>query len=636
MRLALVALLLSGCAEVVRESIDALTPRDAELLQIARLEDAAAVDALLPRLDDPTARQRAGGAFALGQLGVAWRPLPQPARDRGEAALLARLARERDRAVRDRLIEALGKLGGTPSIAPLAGLLGDPHEAERAAIAIGLIARRDPKLVPGEVINELDDLLDDPSVEVRWAGVYALARLEREETRPLLLRALTDRAPLVRQAAAKGLADVPAAGDERVLAPLLDDADVRVAAEAARTLAHRALACDRAAACPAIATLANAAHFRAPVMAAISAEPITHPSAAALFADRYQRYAEATAPDRRTRGLAQCRAALAHDRVLGEVQLTARCGLGEVDEHPRARLQALALGAALTGERAGPLIALSSSPDPAVRALAAEGLAALDSDASAERLLALIADPEPEVVAAAAGAVEKRKLSTAASALRARLPRLAGPDAIEALQAVLGALGSLGDPAAVETIRPLAHGTPYAVCLAAEEALAKLGQPERCQPAPPGDSPFSRDPLPAAPKVRIVTSRGTLHARLDKEHAQSAVRNFLGLVRKRFFDGLAWHRVITGFVAQGGDPRGDGSGGPGWTVPCEIAGLRYREGTLGMALSGRDTGGSQFFISHTPQPHLDGRYTIFGQLTDGLDVATSLVEGDRILEIREE
>jgi cyclophilin family peptidyl-prolyl cis-trans isomerase len=92
--------------------------------------------------------------------------------------------------------------------------------------------------------------------------------------------------------------------------------------------------------------------------------------------------------------------------------------------------------------------------------------------------------------------------------------------------------------------------------------------------------------------------------------------------------------VVPDFVVQGGDPRGDGSGGPGWVIPCEINPRRYGEGTVGMALSGQDTGGSQFFITLAPQPHLDGRYTVFGEVVSGMEVVRALEEGDRIRSIR--
>ena len=100
------------------------------------------------------------------------------------------------------------------------------------------------------------------------------------------------------------------------------------------------------------------------------------------------------------------------------------------------------------------------------------------------------------------------------------------------------------------------------------------------------------------------------------------------LARKGFFNGIAIHRVVPDFVVQDGDPRGDGEGGPGFTIRDEINQRPYLRGTVGMALDWQDTGGSQFFITHSPQPHLDGRYTVFGHVVSGMEVVDRLVPGD--------
>jgi cyclophilin family peptidyl-prolyl cis-trans isomerase len=106
--------------------------------------------------------------------------------------------------------------------------------------------------------------------------------------------------------------------------------------------------------------------------------------------------------------------------------------------------------------------------------------------------------------------------------------------------------------------------------------------------------------------------------------------NLVALAEAGFFNGLSFHRVVPGFVVQGGDPRGDGYGGPGYVVPCEWSNLRYERGTVGIALAGKDTGGSQFFVTQTPQPHLDARYTVVGQVGEGLEVIDRLLPGDII------
>jgi cyclophilin family peptidyl-prolyl cis-trans isomerase len=118
------------------------------------------------------------------------------------------------------------------------------------------------------------------------------------------------------------------------------------------------------------------------------------------------------------------------------------------------------------------------------------------------------------------------------------------------------------------------------------------------------------------------------------------VHNIITLVASGYFDSggdpdsRRWHRVVPNFVLQDGDPRGDGSGGPGYAIRDEINRLRYHRGVLGMALSGPDTGGSQFFITHSPQPHLDGGYTIFGTVVSGMDAADGVVQDDRIIRMQ--
>jgi len=105
------------------------------------------------------------------------------------------------------------------------------------------------------------------------------------------------------------------------------------------------------------------------------------------------------------------------------------------------------------------------------------------------------------------------------------------------------------------------------------------------------------------------------------------------LARSGFFNNLAFHRVVPNFVIQGGDPRGDGNGGPGYQIRCEINELPYERGAVGMALSGKDTGGSQWFVTHSAQPHLDGGYTVFGRVREGMDIVDQIARGDRILSV---
>ena len=137
-----------------------------------------------------------------------------------------------------------------------------------------------------------------------------------------------------------------------------------------------------------------------------------------------------------------------------------------------------------------------------------------------------------------------------------------------------------------------------------------------------------------SPHAYIRTSKGEVQIELAVLDAPRTVANFVALVRKGFFDGVRLHRVVPDFVVQDGDPRGDGEGGPGYTIRDELNERPYLRGTVGMALDWKDTGGSQFFITHSPQPHLDARYTVFGQVVDGMAVVDRLEPWDLIQSVR--
>ncbi|KGX83267.1 peptidylprolyl isomerase [Pontibacillus marinus] len=117
---------------------------------------------------------------------------------------------------------------------------------------------------------------------------------------------------------------------------------------------------------------------------------------------------------------------------------------------------------------------------------------------------------------------------------------------------------------------------------------------------------------------------------LYEDAAPGTVENFVKLANSDFYNGLTFHRVIPDFVIQGGCPDGTGAGGPGYTIKCETEGNphKHQRGTLSMAHAGKDTGGSQFFICHSPQPHLDGRHTVFGQVVEGVEIVDRVRPGD--------
>ncbi len=131
----------------------------------------------------------------------------------------------------------------------------------------------------------------------------------------------------------------------------------------------------------------------------------------------------------------------------------------------------------------------------------------------------------------------------------------------------------------------------------------------------------------------METSKGTIHLDLFDQDAPKTVENFVKLSKEGFYDGLNFHRVIPNFMIQGGCPQGTGTGGPGYKIKCEINDNKHQAGSLSMAHAGKDTGGSQFFICHESQPHLDGIHTVFGK-TEDIDVVNKIAKGDEIVSVK--
>ena len=154
--------------------------------------------------------------------------------------------------------------------------------------------------------------------------------------------------------------------------------------------------------------------------------------------------------------------------------------------------------------------------------------------------------------------------------------------------------------------------------------------------APSYDRPPAMQIDPAKSyRASIETDKGTIDLKLYPEHAPKTVNNFVTLARDGFYDGLVFHRVISNFMIQGGDPTGSGRGGPGYQFEDEVRDnpLKHETGSLSMANAGPNTNGSQFFITHGPQPHLNGRHTVFGRVMNGQEVVDAIEQGDRMLRV---
>jgi len=343
------------------------------------------------------------------------------------------------------------------------------------------------------------------------------------------------------------------------------------------------------------------------------------------------------------------------------------------DPLPTVRLAALQ-GFAKRGDDTFLTVLSGLDPDPhwSVRAGLATILGAQDPERSLPRLTPMLGDADARVIPSVLTAMTKLKAPDVARILLEHLAKEdvairaaaatnigelkpeGGVDAliaaykrgeadlvIDTRAAALEALSKYGAPAAVPTLRTALGDKDWAVRVKAAELLkdldASIETARAIRPAPSTGIPYETPSLIApavSPHVFIETEKGTIEIELDVLDAPITAANFVTLARKGYFDGLTFHRVVPNFVIQGGDPRGDGEGGPGYTIRDELNQEPYVRGTVGMALAWRDTGGSQFFITQSPQPHLDARYTVFGRVVSGMEVIDAINQWDVISRVR--
>lgn len=618
---------------------------------------------------DDQARVRRRAALAAGRVGLVEAVEP-----------LSRLLQDQDAEVRQMAAFALGLLGDASARPVLTAALTDADAAVqgRAAEALGTIANREDAaavsaMVQAHVRNgalaglQPDDLQFplSPQVEAVRLGVYALVRLASYDA--LAAAVLNAEGQPVSRwwPVAYALQRINDPRAAPALQTLLDTPGRYTAAFAARGLGTTKAA-------------SAAAALRGLVDRPQGDQAITVQAIRAL----------ASIGDRTALPvLIKLVADIGGDVLLRGEAMTAvvtLAGAEEVDLFldllsdplPAVRSGAIKALARLNQETfLGVLAGLDADRDWTVRASQAEVFATLPAELAMPRLTAMLADQDQRVVPAVLAAIAKVKpadvdrllierlktddfaiRAAAADALAELGVRSAAPALVEAYRASLGdstyaartaivtSLHKL-DPAAARPLlqealrdRDWAARVAAAALLRQEAATEPLAAAIRPAPQP---SPAVTESEWAAlaspqfsPRAFIETDKGTIELELAVLDAPLTVRNFIGLARRGFFDGIAIHRVVPDFVVQDGDPRGDGQGGPGYTIRDEINQRPYLRGTVGMALAGKDTGGSQFFITHSPQPHLDGRYTVFGSVVNGMEVVDRVAPRDVIRRVR--
>ena len=599
------------------------------LLTAARLRSPRAAPELIRLLEDPAPAVRRMAAFALGTTAdsSAVKPLIGATGDSSvqvaaEAALA--LGRFGGRAAGDHLVKLLTPAGDPPgaAVSPLqtasAQALARIGDSTRAAAVVAVLTAGRPPVVAASLLETLE-------------------KMPRQVPAGALIPHLAVPSPLVRARAARALAKQPAeAASVSALTRALADPEWRVRAQAARALGEMRAADARD---DLAARLRDASpHVRE--MAAVALGQLG-PGAGTDIEDALVAATTDTAAGAR-------RAAVtALGAVLGE---RSKSTLATRMDDPSPFVAAAAVAAYGTAVGPAGLEVIAGRADagqPALVRMSAIGALAETKDARSVPLLtAMTADGDWVVAAAAAGALAELDARSAEPALIKAASQPASFDAVEARVAALEALGRVGsqkseatlataladsDPRVRDAARSAtdslaAHGV--ALASATKKALAAAAKRDRRLPL--GDSPaeFPLAAPPAVHKARIVTPRGVIELQLFPEVAPMAVSSFVALAESGFYQGGVFHRVVPDFVIQGGCPRHDGYGGPPYALPAEVSPEPYTTGALGMADAGLDTGGSQFFITHSPQHRLDGRYTLFGRVTAGMAVVDQILQND--------
>ena len=562
------------------------------------------------------------------------------------------------------LVEAVGRAGGPDEQHDLAMMLpsAPPELAAHIALALGRHGRR--KLPLKEAARAALVLsTHHRELAVRYAAVYALSREFRAKDAPAdrevegaLAARVTDGDPEVRATAIAALARRNAIGAARKdIEDSLHDRDWRVAVEAVRALAgDHGDAAGRAAVASVLPQrwkeLEHGNEAEAQVITEALRALLKVPLEVTLVPGVTNVSGAAASGGSLARGWISCLSQMALAHRSGNGDPLPRCEHDGLDAHLRLPLLAelINAGAGTVTTRRDALRTLLETSDARVRAAGIGALAAIWKDGNA--------NDHHTIVATVASAIASSDPIIAGSAIDVApaIYDLLGDDPEHGVldAAIVARAATEHDPELGASLfeligtRTIAAGAnacrgalaaPPVRARAAATCLKQLGEPAPA-PAIVAESPPPVDVADVIGKHlwwRVVTTRGELVIYLRPEVAPWNVATIVALTRRGFFDGLEFHRVVADFVAQGGDPTMSGWGGPGFTTPAEpgtrLDGDGFTTGAIGIADSGRDTGGSQWFVMHSHAPHLDGRYTWIGNVVSGQKYADALLIGDKIL-----
>jgi cyclophilin family peptidyl-prolyl cis-trans isomerase/HEAT repeat protein len=606
-------------------------------VSLARIQNSGSLRALSPLLHDPVEAVRSSAAFGLGQI------------EGSRSILRKRLAIEPSSAIRADILFSLGLQGDAWDIDTLVDLIQQPTghdisvaEIAAAANALGQMAARGISTVRiDRVVRALSQQTRRTSVEIRFASAFALARIGPSGGDPgvaadLVEAALNEHDVSTRALLLRAASRFPGVDEALEAAAKHPSIEVRIAT------ARAAVGADW----PGVSTLLNdpeppvqlAAITAVGRMPSLDRVGLLGPIANA-GADLWAPRVDGEQMDPRLAAAVTAIGALDIPQVWWEND-TARytrvqAGLKPSLTQYMSEEQDPLIRAAATAIAADPvnLIRLATTdPSGPVRMAAANRI--LGDHIGLDRARSLLAASDEMVLAAVADWLTLHPTTKTEEAMIRLADESKSPPVIHSAVSALGALcasqparkrGSIATTVLLAKL--LGHKDISVRTAATELAKCVRAWPRFVPHSPPTIKLSSIMELRSAV---VRTAYGDIVLDLYPEDAPLTVQNFAKLADTGFYNGLPFHRVIPDFVAQGGDPRGDGFGGPGHTIPDEVNPNKFVEGSLGMALSGPETGGSQWFVTLSAQPHLDQRYTVFGRVVHGMQIVRSLLPSDRI------
>ncbi|MFQ5677422.1 MAG: peptidylprolyl isomerase, partial [bacterium] len=595
-----------------------------------KLQDPDCLQPLVNMLDDLNHNVRIHSVFALGQLG----------NSDAEPALIKAMKRKEMTRVKVRILEALGKVGTERSFPVMIKYCKSDNDDLRGGAARGLARMALRNLTDTNATESLMSLLADDNAEVRWKAAYALMRVGKDLDAHRLIPACFDDDPRVRMFAVRALGQAHELSALESLGKIIQsDRDWRVRVNAANALANYRLGL----VANYLSLLDQGPHVRLAIIQAIG-ESMQHESGGYQQNSREHNFAkheleQVFMPE--TDGESHRSPVEIGVALISYAQMLGRDAIDVIlqfKDNKEVRVRARTMTA--LGETGSPTVVTifereyPDAPTP-VKIAILGGLAKLKNISTSKLFLKALQENDPVLTAIAADGLSQDTVKNRIYAPRIieAYQSLPKPVDIELSKIMVHAIGVLGDQTAVPILEETLSGTDRLLSEEAARALHHITGHDYSDSTTTFTPPLTKfrykDVLNSeGARVAIQTQRGTIEFKLLTHEAPLTVLNFIKLVENGFFNNLPFHRVVPNFVIQAGDPRGDGWGSPGYAIRSEFNLRPFRRGSVGMASAGKDTEGSQFFITHSPQPHLDGRYTVFGQVTSGMDVVDAIQEGD--------